>query len=143
MKKIWWVALIAAAVIFVIMAVIVAVNVFEHMFPMAEPIRLPDSQVVTEIFAQAKGGERKAVDVTELDKILDKLRNAEPTRIWSVNDYPTVTEYYVLEIETPEDRAYRYFVYRENARIYIESPYDGIYETDESFFELISSYLLN
>ena len=91
MKKIWWIALIAAAVIFVIMAVIVAVNVFEHMFPMAEPIRLPDSQVVTEIFAQAKGGERKAVDVTELDKILDKLRNAESTRIWSVNDYPTVT----------------------------------------------------
>lgn len=141
MKKIWWIALIAAAVIFVIMAVIVAVNVFEHMFPMAEPIRLPDSQVVTEIFAQAKDGERKAVDVTELDKILDKLRNAEPTRIWSVNDYPTVTEYYVLEIETPEHRAYRYFVYRENARIYIESPYEGIYETEESFFELISSYL--
>ena len=72
--------------------------------------------------------------------ILQNIRNAEPTRKMSVNDYPVVDPYYSIEIETLE-RSYQYFVYSENSKVYIEIPYEGIYEANQRLLDLVADLL--
>ena len=57
MKKASWISLIAAAVIFIVFAVMGAVYVYEKMYPLAEPMQLPDEQGVTKIFVYEDDGE--------------------------------------------------------------------------------------
>lgn len=55
--------------------------------------------------------------------------NASATRILSVNDAPTVKEYYNVNVITEDgSRSFNSFIYQENSKWYIEQPYWGVYE---------------
>ena len=56
----------------------------------------------------------------------------------SVNDYPSVRPYYVVEIQTI-DRILRYIIYEENGTAYVEIPYEGVYEMKREVIDILSS----
>ena len=65
--------------------------------------------------------------------LLENIRNAEHTRIWSIQDYPAAESYFIVEIET-EMRSYRYFVYSEQSELYVECPYEGVYKANQQIY---------
>lgn len=54
----------------------------------------------------------------------------------SVNDYPSVRPYYVVEIESV-DRYFRYMIYEENGKVYVELPYEGVYVVDAKAIDIL------
>ena len=134
----WAAAVIAISVL--IFAVIGGYALFESMFPMAEPLEYPSADEVTAITVEAKEGGAVTLGQEEYENLIEGIRDAEPTREWSVNDYPTEKSYYTLSLST-DGRLYRYFVYRDGGRVYIESAYEGVYLTSEDYLLLVENYL--
>ena len=158
-------AAVIAIVALLVIAVIGAYPVYNYMFPMAEPIDCPDMESITSITLIQDNNTFVTVETTDSGDFLHNISNAEPTRIWSVNDYPveklTATagseqnsstegparfaldgnpvekSYYTMEIDTSE-RKYRYFIYEENSQVYIESPYEGVYKTNQQILDLVA-----
>ena len=80
-----------------------------------------------------------AVDQDDYESLLQHLSSGIPTRRQAMNDTPTVQPHYCAEIRT-EDRWYCYFVYEEAGQVYIEIPYEGIYESDRVMLDLVLRY---
>ena len=116
-----------------------AVAIICSMFPVAAPISYPDADSITEFLLIQKDGSTISVDTADFGEFLQNISNSQPTRAWSVQDYPTVQTYYTIEISTP-DRSYRYFIYTENSQVYIEPPYEGVYKTTQQFLDLVTEY---
>ena len=110
----------------------------DQMFPLAEPICCPDPETVTAVFLSRRG--ESPLEVNGAEAILQAISQAEPTRLWSVNEFPAAEEYYTLVLVTPE-REYRYYLYEEDSRVYVESPYEGVYQRDARLLESIASYI--
>ena len=132
-------AVIIAVVLFICIA-FGSFAVYNHLFPMADNIKYPDTESVKEISINNNNGISITADDTDYGYIINNISDAQPTRIWSVNDFPSVKNYYTVEIYTVNDaeRIYRYFVYADNSHIYIESPYEGVYITGQQFFYFVS-----
>ena len=133
MKRIW----ILLLILFVSLA-LGGYILLDQMFPLAEPIYGPDPERVTAVFLSRRGESPMEVDGAE--EILQSISQAEPTRLWSVNEFPAAEEYYTLVLVTPE-REYRYYLYEEDSRVYVESPYEGVYQRDARLLESIASYI--
>lgn len=110
----------------------------DQMFPLAEPVCCPDLERVTAVYLSRKGDSPMEVDGAEA--ILQAISQAEPTRLWSVNEFPVAEEYYTLVLVTPE-REYRYYLYEEDSRVYVESPYEGVYQRDARLLETVAAYI--
>ena len=82
------------------------------------------------------------VAIFEYEWILQEIREAEPTRIMSVNDYPAVKEYYVINVVSTT-RSFRYFVYLDDSQVYVELPYEGIYKISQQFYDRLEEYFLD
>ena len=135
MKKTWLVLMIVLLGI----AVAVAYFFFDSLFPMAESISCPDEELACEIRLVCDDGDFVVVDGAEHKRILEGIADAKPTRTMSVNDYPAVEVYYAIEVDSADGR-YRYFLFIENSQAYIEIPYEGVYKTDQQFFDLVAGY---
>lgn len=138
MKKVWLV------VIFALLgtAVLGGYALLDNMFPMASPIDCPNAEDITKITLAQNDDTSIVVEAPIFAEILQKLHNTDPTRRWSVNDYPTAETYYTIELDTPV-REYRYFIYVENTQVYVESPYEGIYRASQQFLDYIAEYFKN
>ena len=103
---------------------------FNDMFPKAEPIKQLEISMLESI--NLHDNENKEIILTEedLQKLINYINNAVPTRTISVNDYPVVRPYYVVEIKTAE-RMFGYMVYEDNGTAYVELPYEGVYEIEK------------
>ena len=112
--------------------------VYNHYFPMAEPIVCPNDEEITSISLTQNTDPTAVIELSDIEYILHSIRTAQPTRNWSINDYPTAESYYTIEIITSE-RQYRYFVYTENAQVYLESPYEGVYNIDQQLFDFLEA----
>ena len=118
-------------------------SMYDKMFPMAPDIAIPEDGEIVSITVRKNSGDEATVIEENADKLLAMMAEAEPTREWSVNDYPYVDEYYLICVYTSEDGAgYRYFVYRDGGRVYLELPYHGVYTVDEGILDLVSGYTL-
>ena len=106
---------------------------FQNMFPVAAPLEYPQAE---EIISISLACHSDSVAVSDAGLLLESIRDAQPTRIWSVQDYPAAESYYILELDTPE-RAYRYYIYEEKSLVYLESPYEGIYEVDPQLLDFL------
>ena len=135
MKKTWVIIIIALLGI----AVIGGYAILNNIFPKADPIKFPDTESITAITLIQKGGSSVAVETADFGEILKNITNAQPTRIMSVNDYPTAKTYYTIEVDTAA-RQYRYFLYAENSQVYIELPYEGIYKSNQQFLDFVAEY---
>lgn len=112
--------------------------VLNHIFPMADPVDCPEIEEIQSASIAQESGVPVPVRTEDLATLLQIVRNARPTRKMSVNDYPTVKDYYTVEIHTLP-RVYRYFIYTENSRVYIESPYEGIYKADPGILVFLAA----
>ena len=132
MKKVW-----IAVVVLLCLAVVGGYCVMDHVFPKADPISCPDKERIVSVALSQKDDTSALLAVSEYEWILQGIREAEPTRIMSVNDYPAVKEYYVIDIVSTT-RSYRYFIYMDDFQVYVELPYEGIYKANQQFYDRIA-----
>ena len=114
---------------------------YNNTFPKAPPISHPLSEDITGVLITQKGNPSPIIEENFYD-LIQSISNAKPTRIMCTNDYPTASTYYTVVIAT-SDREYRYFIYKDNSKSYIEVAYEGIYETSHEFYNLIASQFEN
>ena len=129
-KKIFWIGL---AVLVVLIAGVY--KAYDNIFPKAGPIRQIKVSEINWIYIYDNSENEIGMVDSEIEEIITYINEAEPTRIMSVNDYPTVRPYYVVEIKSV-DRYFRYMIYEENGKVYVELPYKGIYTIDEKVIDV-------
>lgn len=112
-----------------------AINAF---FPQAEPIALPESDIIS-LSISENGTAEKEIPVADAHKLFQNIAEARPTRKMSVNDYPAAGAYYTVKAGTAE-RMFYYFIYEEGRAVYIEMPYEGIYKSNPDFLNSLSVY---
>ena len=131
MKKKWfW--------IFIVMVIVLVAGgylVYDSIFPKAEPLKLLKISETDDVYIYDSNGNEIELSDSEIEALFIYINTAESTRIMSVNDYPSVRPYYVVEIESV-DRYFRYMIYEENGKVYVELPYEGIYTIDEKCIDV-------
>lgn len=112
----------------------------DRMFPKAEPITVPTSSTVISMTVakneKRKAGEPREIVSADLDSILSRLSEAEPTRKMTVQDTPDAQLYYEIAVKT-NARTHYFYVYEEGDVCYVEIPYEGIYTIDNGLIELL------
>lgn len=131
--------IIILIIVLLISLAVLAYAIIDSMFPEAAPISYPDAGSITEFLLIQNNGSSINIEPADFREFLQNTSNSQPTRTWSVQDYPTVQTYYTLELSTP-DRFYRYFIYTENSQVYIEHPYEGVYKTTQQFLDSVTEY---
>lgn len=75
-------------------------------------------------------------------KLLLHLYQAKPTRQMSVNDHPTVGNYYKIDFDSDFNQfSQRLYLYEYGGQVYFEIPYCGIYKTDQGPLTLLQGML--
>lgn len=102
----------------------------------ANPIELPLTDNISSI--EIAGGIKDTIitDKETIASIIKKVAEAIPTSKQSVQDVPTVSEYTRVDFVS-DGNISSIFIYQENSKWYIEQPYHGIYETDETILKLL------
>lgn len=109
---------------------------YDSIFPKAGPIRQLELSQVDTIYIFDNNENEIGMSNRELEELFAYINVAEPTRIMSVNDYPSVRPYYVMEIKSA-DRYFRYMIYEDNGKTYVELPYEGVYTIDEKAIDIL------
>ncbi len=125
--------------ILLIIALIGGYKALDNIFPKASPINCPDAKSIAVITLTGSNDSSLISEATDITEILNYITVAEPTRRASVNDYPAVKDYYIIEFNAESD-FFRYFLYTENSQVYIESPYEGIYKANRQLIDSVSKY---
>ena len=143
MEKVLSKICIIVVVVLIIGGGILGYSMYNKMFPIAPDIIIPGDEEIFEIAISGGNGDKVFLDDTDEDKIISFMRSCQPTRNWTVNDYPTAESYYIVTVYTSEDgNGYRYFVYEEDGRVYLELPYHGVYTVDEEILDFIKGYII-
>jgi hypothetical protein len=102
----------------------------------AKPIELPITDNISSI--EIAGGLKDTIitDKKMIASFIEKVAEAIPTSKQSVQDVPTVSEYTRVDFVSDKNIS-SIFIYQENSNWYIEQPYHGIYETDETILKLL------
>lgn len=109
---------------------------YDNIFPKAEPIKQLEISMIESVNLHDNENKEIVISDEELQKIINHINDAVPTRTISVNDYPVVRPYYVVEIKTAE-RVFGYMVYEDDGTAYVELPYEGVYEIDREAVEIL------
>ena len=136
MKKVWVISGIVLGIVAISFVGICAL--VDDWLPKADAIVCPNDEHVLSIVLTANDAVVIEMDDEQYNVVLECIRNAKPTRRMSVNDVPSTNTYYILNVTTAT-KNYRYFVYEDGSRVYIEMPYQGIYKADRQFFDLITT----
>ncbi len=116
------------------------IYLYNEILPMAKPIQTPEIHSVQSVFlSRSKTSMSISMDANGWESLFSQISEVKPTRIQAWNDYPTAQPYYCIEIQTA-DRAYLYFVYKDGNRIYVEVPYEGIYETNANVLHTVQAH---
>ena len=136
MKKI-----VIVAAILIIVLLLALFMPYEWRFWYDKAPALPEINEEEIVFLQAFVYESNYITVTNSDraKILEHLKNAEPTRIPSYTDSVYAEDYRGINIKT-EQTSYRFFVYKSGRKTLLEIPYHGVYEVDAELFLILDSY---
>ena len=110
----------------------------DRLFPRANPLKLPSLVDISSIYIHFDSKRTEMLD-DDFEELLLLIGENRPTRKMSVNDTPYVDEYFIITINT-ENRQYRYFLYEDNGRAYLESPYEGVYRLNKDTLDFISEY---
>ena len=112
----------------------------DSLFPKADPISAPSASSVVSMTVKKnedrKDKEPREIANADVDSILLKLSEAEPTRKMSVQDSPDAKTYYEIAAKTSE-RTHYFYVYFESGKCYVEIPYEGIYTVDNGLINLL------
>ena len=119
-----------------VILVVGAYTVFDNIFPKATPITQLQMNMVESVHFYDNENKDIVIDDEELQKLINYINAAVPTRTMSVNDYPVVSPYYVVEVQLAE-RFMRYMIYEDNGTAYVEIPYEGVYKIDEEVVSIL------
>ena len=132
--------ILSIAVILCVALFVAAACLLNDIFPKATPMAVPEpGELISVMLRYNSTNVEVAVDQDDYESLLQHLSSGIPTRRQAMNDTPTVQPHYCAEIRT-EDRWYCYFVYEEAGQVYIEIPYEGIYESDMVILDLVLRY---
>ncbi|MBR5316616.1 MAG: DUF5301 domain-containing protein, partial [Lachnospiraceae bacterium] len=109
---------------------------YDSIFPKAGPIKQLKLSEIDTIYIYNNNEIEIEMSDVEIEELFTYINVAEPTRRMSVNDYPSVRPYYVIEIES-FDRYFRYMIYEESGKVYVELPYEGIYVMDAKAIDVL------
>lgn len=130
MKKKFWIGLVVLIVL-----ISGLYKAYDNIFPKAAPIRQIKVSEINRIYIYDNSENKIGMVDSEIEEIITYINEAEPTRIISVNDYPSVRPYYVVEIKS-DDRYFRYMIYKDNGKTYVELPYEGVYTINEKVIDI-------
>ncbi len=128
-----------AILIFIVVLVVFVAGVYliyDRIFPKAGAIKQLKLSEIENIYVYDNDENEIELNDSEIEVLCIYINTAESTRIMSVNDYPSVRPYYVVEIESV-DRYFRYMIYEENGKVYVELPYEGVYGVDEKAIDIL------
>ena len=112
----------------------------DSLFPKADPINVPSASSVVSMTVKKNenrnDGDLREIANADVDNILSKLSEAEPTRKMSVQDSPDAQTYYEIAVKTNE-RTHYFYIYFESGTCYVEIPYEGIYTVDNGLVNLL------
>ena len=112
----------------------------DSIFPKADPISAPSASSVVSMTVKKNenrnDGDLRKIENADVNRILSKLSEAEPTRKMSVQYSPDAKTYYEIAVKTNE-RTHYFYVYFENGDCYVEIPYEGIYTVDKGLCNLL------
>ena len=112
----------------------------DSLFPKADPINAPSASSVVSMTVKKNenrnDGDLREIANVDVDSILSKLSEAEPTRKMSVQDSPDAQTYYEIAAKTNE-RTHYFYIYFESGTCYVEIPYEGIYTVDNELVNLL------
>ena len=112
----------------------------DSLFPKADPINVPSASAVVSMTVKKNenrnDGDLREIANDDVDSILSKLSEAEPTRKMSVQDSPDANTYYEIAAKTNE-RTHCFYIYFESGTCYVEIPYEGIYTVDNGLVNLL------
>ena len=128
--------LIVIISVVVVMMLLGAYWTFNAMFPKAEPMKQLENSMLESVNIYDNENEEIVLSDVELQKFINYINGAVPTRTMSINDYPSARPYYVVEIKTVE-RIIRYMIYEENGASYAEIPYEGVYQIKRETMEIL------
>lgn len=120
----------------VVMMLIGAYWLFNNMFPKAEPIKQLEISMLESVNLHDNENKEIVLCEEDLQKLINYINSAVPTRTMSINDYPSVRPYYVIELKTVE-RRFGYMIYEDNGTAYVELPYEGVYEIDREVIKIL------
>ena len=127
--------------IMIIVIIVFSLGIYaliDHIFPKAESIKQIEIGMLDSVKIYDDLNKEIIIEDIDLQKIIPYINDAKATRRMSVNDYPSVRPYYVVEIQTI-DRILRYIIYEENGTAYVEIPYEGVYEMKREVIDILSS----
>lgn len=103
----------------------------------AGPIHLPEKSIIQSIDVTIGDETENYSDSEWINQCISSITDAQATAKKSVQDTPQVDEYIKININT-DDAVSTIFVYIKNGDYYIEQPYQGIYKTDSTFYEMVT-----
>ena len=123
---------IVTAIIIAVLLILIlgAYALFDNLFPKANPITQLEMGMIESVRLYDNENKDMVIDAGELQTLINYINAAVPTRTMSVNDYPNVRPYYVVEVQTTE-RFIRHMIYADKGKAYVEIPYEGVYEIDK------------
>lgn len=104
----------------------------------AAPIMLPSSNLIDTIRITNNKITTDYSDKSWIDKFISEVSVAIPTNKSSIQDTPNVESYIKVDIIW-EDTIRTLFLYQKNKAYYIEQPYQGIYQSESSLYEMAST----
>jgi len=104
--------------------------IYDSVFPVAKAVDLPNIEDIEKI--QIENSDIK-IDITtekEMKEIITMFEESKPTRIMSVNESPTVKDYFIVHLSTEDNRMYVLYIYEDKNEWYLEQAYIGVYKLD-------------
>lgn len=110
------------------------------MFPKAKPVQHPEMDEIVSVTLSCNTTDGDSImNEVDYEELIRYIRESKPIRQQSWDDCPSVRPYYCIKIQTDE-RQYRFSVYESAEQVYIESPYEGVYESQRELLELVLKY---
>ena len=106
-------------------------------FPKAETLLLPEPEAILSFTTVTSAGTAIPLTPESQANLKELLLTAQPTRRMSVHDAPAVRPYTQIDI-TDAQRHDRIYVYEEDAQVYAELPYTGVYRAAPELLDLLT-----
>ena len=101
------------------------------------PINLPEKSTIQSIDITIGDEKEKHSDSEWINQCISSITDAQATTKESIQELPQVDEYIQIDIYA-DNAVSTVYVYMEKGNYYIEQPYQGIYKTDSTFYEMLT-----
>lgn len=101
------------------------------------PINLPEKSVIQSIDIIIGDETENHSDSEWINQCISSITDAQVTSKESIQELPQVDEFIQININT-DNAVSTIYVYMEKGNYYIEQPYQGIYKTDSTFYEMLA-----